>query len=212
MVGRLPPSTALLSEAADYVTARHAYLQRQDKSITDGYLELSSAGMSRAARDDIAEALTDAGCQQPLLDREDCNLSACTQVSFHTDLPFAGIFGAWSIAGPARDLVFPRLGIRVRFEPGTLVLFDAAQPHGLLDSGRSRYHASLDLKRQDLTSFASLLLPEHDAALNERLGREIYCKARHGVLPVFTNAGEVSRVDGSIVFDRIQNHPQALCA
>lgn len=58
-------------------------------------------------------------------------------VAFHTDMPmWTNVFAAWCLHGPERVLHFPMMGLSLPFRPGTFVLFDPAQPHGLLRPGQ----------------------------------------------------------------------------
>lgn len=69
------------------------------------------------------------------------------QVSYHVDMPlWSNVFGAWMLDGPERTLRFPYMGIEVPFKPGTLVLFDPAQPHALLRKGATKYESFDDAK------------------------------------------------------------------
>ena len=64
----------------------------------------------------------------------------CRGAFFHNDAHFDGVlFGVWSLAGPPRELVFPRAGARVSARVGSLVVFDPFEPHGVLDAGRASY-------------------------------------------------------------------------
>jgi hypothetical protein len=64
-------------------------------------------------------------------------------VAFHTDMPlWSDILGAWCLHGPERVLHFPMMGLSVPFRPGTFVLLDPAQPHGLLRRGQAEFKAS----------------------------------------------------------------------
>lgn len=82
-------------------------------------------------------------------------------LAFHTDMPlWMDVFGAWCLHGPERVLHFPMMDLRVPFKPGTFVLFDPAQPHGLLRPG----HAEFDP--------AHCEIPENIAALSVSLPKE----------------------------------------
>lgn len=64
----------------------------------------------------------------------------CRGAFFHNDAHYAGVlFGVWTLAGPARNLVFPRVGARVPAGVGSLVVFDPFEPHAVLDAGRTAY-------------------------------------------------------------------------
>ncbi|GAB4464607.1 MAG: hypothetical protein OHK0044_02260 [Burkholderiaceae bacterium] len=72
----------------------------------------------------------------------------CRGAFFHTDAHFAGVlFGAWCVAGPPREVVFSRLGLRVAAAPGDWLVFDPFEPHAVLDPHaptyeRARYAAA----------------------------------------------------------------------
>jgi hypothetical protein len=64
----------------------------------------------------------------------------CRGAGFHTDAHYDSVlFGAWCLAGPARDVVFGQRGLRLACTAGDLVMFDPFQPHAVLDSGESCY-------------------------------------------------------------------------
>jgi hypothetical protein len=64
----------------------------------------------------------------------------CRGAGFHTDAHYdAVLFGAWCLAGPARDVVFAGSGLRLTCQGGDLVVFDPFQPHAVLDPGHTRY-------------------------------------------------------------------------
>jgi hypothetical protein len=64
----------------------------------------------------------------------------CKGAFFHNDAHYAKVlFGVWSVAGPRREIVFPRAGIRAPAGPGNLVIFDPFEPHAVLRVGVCRY-------------------------------------------------------------------------
>ncbi len=64
----------------------------------------------------------------------------CRGAFFHNDAHFAGVlFGVWCVAGPPREVVFPRLGLRAAAAPGDWVVFDPFEPHAVLDPGARTY-------------------------------------------------------------------------
>ena len=64
----------------------------------------------------------------------------CRGAGFHTDAHYPSVlFGAWHLAGPARDIVFADPWVRVACASSELVLFDPFQPHAVLDPGEERY-------------------------------------------------------------------------
>jgi hypothetical protein len=66
----------------------------------------------------------------------------CRGAFFHTDAHFADVlFGVWYVAGPPAEIVFPRAGLRIAVVPGTLVVFDPFEVHGVLRPGTAVYRA-----------------------------------------------------------------------
>jgi hypothetical protein len=66
----------------------------------------------------------------------------CRGAFFHTDAHYSNVlFGVWYIDGPAVDITFARAGIRVGADPGTLVIFDPFEVHGVLLPGATAYRA-----------------------------------------------------------------------
>jgi hypothetical protein len=64
----------------------------------------------------------------------------CRGAGFHTDAHYQDVlFGAWCLAGPARDIVFAGGGMRLACEADTVVVFDPFLPHAVLDPGQLRY-------------------------------------------------------------------------
>lgn len=97
-----------------------------------------------------AGQFTDAGVLRQLRAQLPCELQpalrqsfewyACRGAYFHTDAHYSDVlFGAWSIAGPARTVVFSRTGIRIDAPPGTWLIFDPFEPHAVLDRDASTY-------------------------------------------------------------------------
>jgi hypothetical protein len=81
-------------------------------------------------------------------------------VPFHHDMPlWMSAFGAWCLDGPARELHFPMMGLVVPFKPGTLVVFDPAQPHGLLRPGQTQFDESQCDDPQNI-SFLNVTMPK----------------------------------------------------
>lgn len=59
---------------------------------------------------------------------------------FHHDMPCTGaVYIAWHLEGPDRVLHFPEMGLKIPFTKGTFVIFDPAQPHGLLKAGTDEF-------------------------------------------------------------------------
>jgi hypothetical protein len=65
---------------------------------------------------------------------------ACRGAFFHHDAHFSRVlFGAWCVGGPPREIVYPRLSLRLAAQPGDVVVFDPFEPHGVLDPGETTY-------------------------------------------------------------------------
>lgn len=65
---------------------------------------------------------------------------ACRGAFFHHDAHFSRVlFGVWCVGGPPRDIVYPRLRLRVAAHRGDVVVFDPFEPHGVLDPGETIY-------------------------------------------------------------------------
>lgn len=69
------------------------------------------------------------------------------------------------------DLHFPNAGYRIPLQRGTVVLFDTAQPHGVVKRGGSRFDEAAFSQEHDATQvFLSWELPIEDADLCRVLG------------------------------------------
>ena len=67
----------------------------------------------------------------------------CRGAFFHNDAHYdARLFGVWCVVAPDIELVFPRIDVRVAVPPGTVVVFDPFEIHGVLAPGRTAYAAS----------------------------------------------------------------------
>ncbi len=65
---------------------------------------------------------------------------ACRGAFFHNDAHYGNVlFGAWCVAGPARDVVFARAGLRVRAGVGDWLVFDPFEPHAVIDPHAGHY-------------------------------------------------------------------------
>jgi len=88
----------------------------------------------------------------------------CRGAFFHTDAHYANVlFGIWYIDGPPVDIAFARARVRVGAEPGTLVLFDPFEVHGVLQPGALAYQAE-DYRDDKISVFAGFEL-ELDASV-----------------------------------------------
>jgi hypothetical protein len=99
----------------------------------------------------------------------------CQGASFHTDGLLFGEFiflVVWLVERQGIDLLFPNIGRRIPLEYGSIVLFDPAQPHGLVFEESSRWDASrYTSQMSDPTQhFVSFDFPVTTPSLAQRLG------------------------------------------
>jgi len=98
-------------------------------------------GLGRLFSDEVHVSLAAALPPQlrPSLRRE-FEWYGCRGAFFHNPAHFGeGLFGAWCVAGPPRDIVFARAGLRAPDAPGNWVIFDPFEPHAELDAGARTY-------------------------------------------------------------------------
>ncbi len=127
LVGSLVPPASLVA------LARGAAFEppMPGRVESGGHFELPAAHAALAA--DLGPALA------PRL-RHRFEWYICRGAFFHNDAHYAGVlFGVWCVGGPAREVVFPRLGLRAAAAPGNWVVFDPFEPHAVLDSGAPTY-------------------------------------------------------------------------
>jgi hypothetical protein len=121
------------------------------------------------------------------------------QVRYHHDMPlWASVFGAWMLEGPERVLRFPLMDIEVPFRPGTVVLFDPAQPHGLLRPGATEYETFEDASQHaiSMVSFSSI----KRGPLAELLGIQSYDVRHHADVRHTVDQYKVCDRTGAIAF------------
>ena len=95
-----------------------------------------SADIQRAVRRALLDSLAD--FMKPRME-----WYGCRGAFFHNDAHFDDVlFGVWSLAGPPRELVFPRIKRRLSAGIGSIVVFDPYEPHGVLDAGATTYRAA----------------------------------------------------------------------
>lgn len=122
-----------------------------------------------------------------------------TAVPFHVDMPLHNhIFGAFFIEGVTRNLRFSEMDINIEAKPGTLVLFDPAQPHGLVTLGDNEFIEENYGKRERIRMF-SLCLPK-STELCAALGIEEYSPFTHAGLPHTMPGYAPDRRTGAIPF------------
>jgi len=121
------------------------------------------------------------------------------QVRYHHDMPvWSTVLGAWMLSGPERILRFPQMGLEVPFKPGTLVLFDSAQPHGLLRPGETEYVTQADMDEHPI-SMVSFSCFKKDV-INKLLDVQTYDSAVHADVRHTVDQYKVCDRTGSIEF------------
>jgi hypothetical protein len=86
------------------------------------------------------------GQNGPLQASDAENVHACRSANFHHDLDGFGEYCfciVWLGKAAGLELCFPLLNKRIPLRPGTVVVFDSGQPHGVLLKGESLYAASV---------------------------------------------------------------------
>jgi hypothetical protein len=77
----------------------------------------------------------------------------CQGAFFHTDAHYGDVlFGVWYLGGPPIDIVFPRAGLRVGADAGTVLVFDPFEVHGVLRPDAVAYRAD-DYTHSDVSVF-----------------------------------------------------------
>ena len=93
----------------------------------------------------------------------------CRGAFFHSDAHYADVmFGVWYVDGPPVDIVFARPGVRLPAMPGSIVVFDPFEVHGVLHSGAREYVAD-EYASSAASAFAGFEL-DLDDAVRERFG------------------------------------------
>lgn len=94
---------------------------------------------------------------------------ACRGAFFHTDAHYSNVLlGVWYVEGPRVQIAFARAGLRIDAEPGTLVIFDPFEVHGVLRPGAGSYQAE-DYRDCEVSVFAGFEL-ELSASVRARFG------------------------------------------
>ena len=121
----------------------------------------------------------------------------CRGAFFHNDAHYdARLFGVWCIAAaPPMQLVFPRLDLQVAVAPGSIVVFDPFEVHGVLAIGRTAYAAS-HYERSNASVFVGFEL-DITPAIAELF--DIHSRIEQGV--VISSQTRIDAVDGKIDFD-----------
>jgi hypothetical protein len=119
--------------------------------------------------------------------------------AFHHAMPmWTSVLGAWCIAGPERVMRFPLMGLEVPFRPGTVVLFDTAQPQALLRPGQTRFDAQ-DCPDPENVVFVSFSAAK-EGALGEMLNAQAYDPAVHAGVRTTVEHYQPCRTTGTVAF------------
>ncbi|MGZ9075707.1 MAG: hypothetical protein ACXW13_08000 [Burkholderiaceae bacterium] len=120
----------------------------------------------------------------------------CRGAFFHNDAHYdARLFGVWCIAAPPMELVFPRIDVQVGVAPGSIVVFDPFEVHGVLAPGRTAYAAS-DYQSSNASVFVGFEL-DITSAIAEMFG--VHGRIDHGV--VISSQTRIDAASGKIEFD-----------
>lgn len=86
-------------------------------------------------------------------------MHACEGSWYHVDGAYSNVLFcvAWLENTDAWDLVFPQSDVRVELEPGTIVLFDPCNVHGVVGRGKTGFKAE-ELGDHGVQAFASLCI------------------------------------------------------
>lgn len=128
-----------------------------------------------------------------LREQAQVNVVGCKAAHFHHDI--SGFSDSlfcvvWLEEARGLDLVFPESKRRIPLEKGTVVLFDAAQPHGVIHAHQTRYYPSqyVDLPVQ---AFMSVDFAANLPGVVEAMGIRLLESADtwHGVLAPISSDG-----------------------
>lgn len=126
--GLRPPPPALVERAG-----------RLETDGAEGRVHSGGTFVDEAAHAELAGALGGLGAAL----RPRFEWYWCRGAFFHTDAHYADVlFGVWAVCGPPADVVFARSAQRVEIKPGTIVVFDPFEVHGVLARGTLRYEAA----------------------------------------------------------------------
>jgi len=118
----------------------------------------------------------------------------CRGAFFHNDAHYDGVlFGVWSIAGPPRDLVFPRLDCRLPARIGSIVVFDPFEPHAVLDAGAERYC------RGDYEGAQANLFLGFEIALTPEVRNAFGIEPAHAHVPTLSSRIAINPETGALV-------------
>jgi hypothetical protein len=126
-------------EPQPYLRARASDIARRHGASTgrvQGAGAWTDAGVAEALRTNLPRPL--ARSLRPTFE-----WYSCRGAHFHNDAHYGDVlFGAWYIAGPPMDIVFPRTGWRISVAAGDAIVFDPFEPHGVLLPGHRLYEAA----------------------------------------------------------------------
>jgi len=118
----------------------------------------------------------------------------CRGAFFHNDAHYDGVlFGVWSVAGPQRELVFPRLDRRLPARIGSIVVFDPFEPHAVLDTGAVRYC------RDDYEAAQANLFLGFEIALTPKVRNAFGIEAAQANVPTLSSRIAINPETGALV-------------
>lgn len=120
-------------------------LRRRARAIAPAKAITGKVHALGAWRDPVVHAQLSEALGTPLgaALRPDFEWYGCRGAFFHNDAHYdARLFGVWCVAGPAMDLVFPRVAVRLPIRAAHIIVFDPFEVHGLLTPEANVYNSS----------------------------------------------------------------------
>jgi hypothetical protein len=125
--------------------------------------------------------------------RDEFEWYACRGAFFHNDAHYGAVlFGAWCVAGPPREIVFARAGLRCPAGPGDWVVFDPFEPHAVLDPGVDRY------RREHYVGAPPSLFLGFELELDERVCRAFGIGPAPAGAPVLESSVAINAETGAL--------------
>jgi len=117
-----------------------ARAHKEPAAVEAGRVYSSGAWHDAAARAQLINAL---GSQLASGLRDDFEWYRCRGAFFHNDAHYDNqLFGVWCISASPADLVFPRAPMRLAISPGSIVVFDPFEVHGIVRPNAQQFSAS----------------------------------------------------------------------
>lgn len=188
---------------SEFVERCNASFVKLSAPAKSGGLTMQEMGSSwtREANTLLREALLGNGVKpfEMMNDLEPALVRLHDQVRYHHDMPlWSSILGAWMLDGPERVLRFPLMDLEVPFRPGTVVLFDTAQPHGLLRPGSSEYETCADADDHPISMVSFSCFKKE--TMKELLGVQTYDIDAHAHIRHTEDQYKVCDRTGAIAF------------